>query len=109
MNSSMFLVWTLSSLILSYTLGLPNPNSTSGSHVESFLNVTEGNFTDSGTNQTRSNFIRMGKIYGIQISVLHSPRCLLPTCGTHTLAHKLQIGDEKAGKSASDPYGPGKK
>ncbi|XP_052433431.1 uncharacterized protein zgc:193726 isoform X4 [Carassius gibelio] len=97
MNSSMFLVWTLSSLILSYTLGLPNPNSTSGSHVESFLNVTEGNFTDSGTNQTRSNFIRMG------------PRCLLPTCGTHTLAHKLQIGDEKAGKSASDPYGPGKK
>ncbi|XP_042597496.1 uncharacterized protein zgc:193726 isoform X1 [Cyprinus carpio] len=99
MNSSMFLVWTLSSLILSYTLGSPTLNSTSsGSDVKTFLNVTEGNITDSKTNQTRSRLrIRIG------------PRCMFATCTMQHLSHMMQTGDENAGKSASDPWGNGKK
>uniref|UniRef100_A0A673M3N1 Uncharacterized protein n=1 Tax=Sinocyclocheilus rhinocerous TaxID=307959 RepID=A0A673M3N1_9TELE len=56
----MFLVWTLSSLILSYALGFPFLNSTSsGSHMETFLNVTEGNFTEyNKSNQTSHVFVR---------------------------------------------------
>uniref|UniRef100_A0A673HX51 Calcitonin peptide-like domain-containing protein n=1 Tax=Sinocyclocheilus rhinocerous TaxID=307959 RepID=A0A673HX51_9TELE len=91
----MFLVWTLSSLILSYTLGVPTLNSTSsGSEMKTFLNVTEENSTDySKTNQTRSR----------------GPGCSLATCATQNLGHRMQTGYENAGGSASDPWGPGKK
>uniref|UniRef100_A0A671T5V5 Calcitonin peptide-like domain-containing protein n=1 Tax=Sinocyclocheilus anshuiensis TaxID=1608454 RepID=A0A671T5V5_9TELE len=92
----MFLVWTLSSLILSYALGFPFLNSTShGSYM--FPNVTERNITgyNNNTNQTR---------------YIHAhPGCPLATCATQNLVHIMQTGDEKAGKSASDPWGPGKK
>uniref|UniRef100_A0A673M8S8 Calcitonin peptide-like domain-containing protein n=1 Tax=Sinocyclocheilus rhinocerous TaxID=307959 RepID=A0A673M8S8_9TELE len=90
----MILVWTLSSLILSYALGFPFLNSTShGSYM--FPNVTDRNITgyNNNTNQTRAR----------------DPGCSLPTCATQNLVHTMQTGDEKAGKSASDPWGPGKK
>ncbi|KAK7896715.1 hypothetical protein WMY93_022040 [Mugilogobius chulae] len=35
--------------------------------------------------------------------------CFLPTCLTVNLGSSLQTGDEKAGKSTSDPLGNGKK
>uniref|UniRef100_A0A672R170 Calcitonin peptide-like domain-containing protein n=1 Tax=Sinocyclocheilus grahami TaxID=75366 RepID=A0A672R170_SINGR len=105
--NSMFLVWTLSSLILSYTLGFSTLNSTSsGSQMKTFLNVTEGNFTDySKTNQTRHEQLEKNPIHGMS----RGTGCFLGTCATQNLGHRLQTGDEKAGKSASDSWGPGKK
>lgn len=35
--------------------------------------------------------------------------CLLPTCAVDNMGSDLQHGDEKAGDSTKDPWGPGKK
>ncbi|KAF4114592.1 hypothetical protein G5714_004815 [Onychostoma macrolepis] len=94
---------TNSSLILSYTLGFPILNGTSsGSHMETLINVTMGNITEfNETSQIRPNFVPIGgKSQGCRF---------IPTCAMHNLADHLQTGDEKAGKSASDSWGPGKK
>uniref|UniRef100_A0A673HXZ1 Uncharacterized protein n=1 Tax=Sinocyclocheilus rhinocerous TaxID=307959 RepID=A0A673HXZ1_9TELE len=89
----MFLVWTLSSLILSYTLGVPTLNSTSGSHMETFPNVTERNSTEY-----------------IKTNLTNSRRfCFLPTCSLWNLGSLLQTGNEIAGDMTSDPMGIGKK
>ncbi|KAK2892696.1 hypothetical protein Q8A67_012684 [Cirrhinus molitorella] len=161
--NSMFLVWTLSFLIVSYTLGFPIPNSTSsGFQMETFLNVTESNSTRYiKTNQTRPSSgmpflgpssgmpppgflilshtlgfpVLNGTSNGSYISMvpnvternstetnqtgqtvlrrlydrLPGPRCIFPLCATQNLADRMQFGDEKAGDSASDAFGPGKK
>ncbi|KAF4114593.1 hypothetical protein G5714_004816 [Onychostoma macrolepis] len=91
--NSMFLVWTLSSLILSYTLGFPILNGTSsGSHMETLINVTMGNITEFN-----------------EINLMSGPGCSLATCAIQDLVDRMQIGDEKAGDRASDAWGPGKK
>uniref|UniRef100_A0A672QS78 Calcitonin peptide-like domain-containing protein n=1 Tax=Sinocyclocheilus grahami TaxID=75366 RepID=A0A672QS78_SINGR len=100
----MILVWTLSSLILSYAFGFPFLNSTShGSYM--FPNVTERNITwyNNNTNQTSHQFQLERFPTG------GKPGCSLATCATQNLVDRIQTGDEKAGKSASDPWGPGKK
>ncbi|XP_043093969.1 uncharacterized protein zgc:193726 isoform X3 [Puntigrus tetrazona] len=97
----MILVWTLTSLVLSYTLGFPVLNNTSGSHMETLINATIGNFTVyNATKEQRSPFILPGT-RGIG--------CALATCATENLVDRMQTGDEKAGDRANDALGPGKK
>uniref|UniRef100_A0A671T354 Uncharacterized protein n=1 Tax=Sinocyclocheilus anshuiensis TaxID=1608454 RepID=A0A671T354_9TELE len=101
----MFLVWTLSSLILSYALGFPFLNSTSsGSHMETFLNVTEGNFTE----YNKSNQTSLWNKPFFFCHFIHLV-CPLATCSLWNLGFSLQIRDEVAGDSARDPMGNGKK
>ncbi|CAM4565929.1 unnamed protein product [Leuciscus chuanchicus] len=76
---------------------------------ESVIQMTptfEGNRSRGGPMGSRDNvsivFLRLS-YSGI------GSNCLLPTCNLHTLPHRLQTGDEKAGKITQDPYGPGKK
>ncbi|KAK2892695.1 hypothetical protein Q8A67_012683 [Cirrhinus molitorella] len=101
----MLLVWTLSSLILSYTLGFPIRNSTSsGSHMETLPHVTQRNSTEHiNTNQTDRSEI------GIKIRPFLRRICFLPTCSLWNLGSMLQAGNEIAGDMASDPMGIGKK
>ncbi|RXN17812.1 hypothetical protein ROHU_026659 [Labeo rohita] len=78
--NSMFVVWTLSFLILSYTLGFPNPK-----NIRHAL-------------QLENNLIKVMRVV-----------CPLATCSLSNLGSSLQIGDEVAGDSARDPMGNGKK
>ncbi|XP_051544764.1 uncharacterized protein zgc:193726 isoform X4 [Myxocyprinus asiaticus] len=93
---SMFPAWALTALLLSYTLGLPIQNSTSGSNLESFLNATVTNSTVLG-----GHFVPFKGVIGLA--------CNIFSCATQELVNKMQTGDEKAGESAWDPFGPGKK
>ncbi|XP_059367905.1 uncharacterized protein zgc:193726 [Carassius carassius] len=95
----MFLVWTLSFLILSYTLGLPMLNSTSVSHMETFPNVTESNSTE---------YIKTNLTNRMQKRPV-TRRCFLSTCSLLNLGSRLQAGDEIAGDLTRDPMGIGKK
>ncbi|XP_039524233.1 uncharacterized protein zgc:193726 isoform X2 [Pimephales promelas] len=118
--NSMFSVWTLSSLILTYTLAFPIFNNTSrGSYMETFPNVTEimednitrlmENFANiSGLNERRELFVKF-EIKPVIDLARGSSSCPFPTCGLHILADSLQTGDENAGNIAQDPWGPGKK
>ncbi|XP_050963103.1 uncharacterized protein zgc:193726 isoform X2 [Labeo rohita] len=102
----MFLVWTLSFLILSYTLGFPILNSTSGSHMETLPSVTERNSTEYiKTDQTNRSEIEIQK----RPSKFLRRFCFLPTCSLWNLGSMLQAGNEIAGDMASDPMGIGKK
>ncbi|KAG1953268.1 hypothetical protein F2P79_009868 [Pimephales promelas] len=85
--NSMFSVWTLSSLILTYTLAFPIFNNT--------RMTISPNFTDQGN----------WSVFGFPVGA----RCPLSICGLHILADSLQTGDENAGNIAQDPWGPGKK
>ncbi|XDV25120.1 hypothetical protein PO909_029092 [Leuciscus waleckii] len=92
---NMFSVWTLGSLILSYTLAFPilNDTSTESSKAD-FSNSTDG---------------QGNRSHGDVPLIIARGSCLLPTCNLHTLPNKLQTGDEIAGKITQDPFGPGKK
>ncbi|CAM4565937.1 unnamed protein product [Leuciscus chuanchicus] len=102
---NMFSVWTLISLILSYTLAFPILNDTSVSHMEISPNMTERNSTEyiktNPTNRSETGipkrppkFLRM---------------CFLPTCAMWNLGSMLQTGNEIAGDMTRDPMGIGKK
>ncbi|XP_077090350.1 uncharacterized protein LOC143741782 [Siphateles boraxobius] len=102
--NSMFSVWTLSSLILSYTLAFPIFNNTSVSHMEIFPYITEGNLTEYiKTNPTNRSET------GIPKRATFRRMCFLPTCAMWNLGSKLQTGNEIAGDMTSDPMGIGKK
>ncbi|XDV25119.1 hypothetical protein PO909_029091 [Leuciscus waleckii] len=121
---NMFSVWTLGSLILSYTLAFPilNDTSTESSKAD-FSNSTDGQGNRSrGGPMGRESVMQMTPTFegnrsrdNVSIVFLRlsysgiGSNCLLPTCNVHTLPHRLQTGDEKAGKITQDPYGPGKK
>ncbi|XP_077090349.1 uncharacterized protein LOC143741781 isoform X2 [Siphateles boraxobius] len=117
--NSMFSVWTLSSLILSYTLAFPIFNNTRGSYMETFPNVTENmenNKTrlmknmDTFSNVTERNFTEFNTINQTSVYLLAwNLRCSLPSCILDNLVDRIQNGDEEAGKSTLDPWGPGKK
>ncbi|XP_058630303.1 uncharacterized protein zgc:193726 [Onychostoma macrolepis] len=98
--NSMFLVWTLSFLILSYTLGFPMFNGTSVSHMETFPNVTESNSTD---------YIKTNLTNRIRKRPSARRLCLLSTCSLWNLGSMLQAGNEIAGDVTGDPMGIGKK
>ncbi|XP_043093966.1 uncharacterized protein zgc:193726 isoform X1 [Puntigrus tetrazona] len=116
----MILVWTLTSLVLSCTLGFPVLNNTSNSYTKAFPNVTERNITVDvqKTNQTSYQLPMyfapelippevLTDLPNLQMAA--APGCSLATCAIQTLAHRMQIGNEKAGDSASDAWGLGKK
>ncbi|XP_039524237.1 uncharacterized protein zgc:193726 isoform X6 [Pimephales promelas] len=101
--NSMFSVWTLSSLILTYTLAFPIFNNTSVSHMEISPNTVRNSTEYMKTNHTnksetgipkRKKFLRM---------------CFLSTCAMWNLGSMLQHGNEIAGDMATDPMGIGKK
>ncbi|KAK7149561.1 hypothetical protein R3I94_009019 [Phoxinus phoxinus] len=100
----MFSVWTLSSLILSYTLAFPIFNNTSVSHKEISPNITERNSTE---------YIKTNPTNGSETGIRKRPsiflrRCFLSTCAMGNLGSMLQTGDEIAG-DMTDPMGIGKK
>ncbi|KAK7130145.1 hypothetical protein R3I93_019697 [Phoxinus phoxinus] len=122
--NSMFSVWTLSSLILSYTLAFPIFNNTSrGSDMETFPNVTE--IMENNKTRLMENMETFPNISTESTTVIsnftevmgnrsddHFPmgfNCRLSTCTVHNLPVRLQTGDEKAGELTQDPWGPGKK
>ncbi|XP_051974672.1 uncharacterized protein zgc:193726 isoform X9 [Xyrauchen texanus] len=101
---SMFPAWALTALLLSYTLGVPIQNSTSGPNLEYFLNDTVTNSSVSEEQKNATN-LPVGEL----VPGLIYLSCNIFTCATQELTNKMQTGDEKAGESTQDPYGPGKK
>ncbi|ROI15507.1 hypothetical protein DPX16_13059 [Anabarilius grahami] len=118
--NSMFSVWTLSSLILSYTLAFPIFNNQSGSHTE-IPNITELNSTEYvKTNPTnrpepvvpKRRFLSLILSYTLAFPIFNNPSrldCPLATCSLSNLGSFLQIGDEIAGNLTRNPFGIGKK
>ncbi|XP_067284526.1 uncharacterized protein zgc:193726 [Pseudorasbora parva] len=115
--NSMFPVWTLSSLILSYTLAYPILNNTSmESDTKIFPNFTE--FGENGGPQifpgiTEGNTTKYIKANPTNRSETRSPTrlrriCFLSTCSLWNLGSSLQTGNEIAG-DMHDPMGIGKK
>ncbi|XP_051974680.1 uncharacterized protein zgc:193726 isoform X13 [Xyrauchen texanus] len=101
---TMLLVWTLSFLLLSYSIGVPILNMTSGSDKESSLNATE--IDQIGNANNYNSTVPLNRTSGRQKA---SQRfCLLSTCALSKLGYSLQRGDETAG-NMSDPMGIGKK
>ncbi|XP_051544763.1 uncharacterized protein zgc:193726 isoform X2 [Myxocyprinus asiaticus] len=102
---SMFPAWALTALLLSYTLGLPIQNSTSGSNLESFLNATVTNSTVGSDKESSLNATE-----NIKRNHGNASRkfCFLSICSLSNLASSLQTGDETAGDMAN-PMGIGKK
>ncbi|ROI15506.1 hypothetical protein DPX16_13058 [Anabarilius grahami] len=109
----MFPVWTLSSLILSYTLAFPIlNNSSTGSYMETFPNVTESmehNKTRLMENEETFLTVTMWNFPEFNNNQTSGPKCSAPTCAVHNLADRMQSGDEEAGTITGDPWGPGKK
>ncbi|XP_051974666.1 uncharacterized protein zgc:193726 isoform X1 [Xyrauchen texanus] len=119
---SMFPAWALTALLLSYTLGVPIQNSTSGPNLEYFLNDTVTNSSVSGSdkesslNATEIDQIGNANNYNSTVPLNRTSGrqkasqrfCLLSTCALSKLGYSLQRGDETAG-NMSDPMGIGKK
>ncbi|XP_051748183.1 uncharacterized protein zgc:193726 [Ctenopharyngodon idella] len=101
--NSMFPVWTLSSLILSYTLGFPIfNNSGRGSYMETFPNLTDS--MEHKTRLMENNATSSPETHDIFCCHLDVATCTLSNLGS-----SLQIGDGIAGDLARNPMGIGKK
>ncbi|KAA0721066.1 hypothetical protein E1301_Tti001924 [Triplophysa tibetana] len=131
---NMFPVWALNILFLKYTLGFPIRNTTSSEFDDLNLNLTNSSeFDDLNLNLTnRFNSVQNNTHYwsrnqkNTSIQLMTIPEynltrvmlfrpskrrtgCYVFSCITQELGNRIQSGDETAGESARDPYGPGKK